>query len=81
MFDTVRIRILLPLNPDNYYGKSIAVENLEIGMTLFVGQSQNTEEMVVQSFSSDSTNSYYEIHTDKAILTARPLTRVQYKSV
>lgn len=81
MSTTIKPRILLPVNPDHYYGTSIAVENLEIGMVLFVGPSQYTEEMVIESFGQDETKTRYEIHTDKAILTASPLTRVQYKSL
>lgn len=79
MSTTIKPRILLPQNPDNYYGSSISVEHLEIGMLLYVGPSKDVESMTIESFSSDQTNSLYEIHTDKAILTARPNTRVQYK--
>lgn len=81
MSDTVKPRILLPQNSDNYYGSSISVENLQIGMTLYVGPSRDAEPMIIESFSADDTNTRYEIHTDKAILTATPLTRVQYKSL
>lgn len=81
MSTMIKPRILLPQNPDNYYGFSISVENLTIGMTVYVGPSHNVETMIVESFSADETRTRYEIYTDKAILTASPNTRIQYKSL
>lgn len=81
MSTTIKPRILLPVNPDHYYGTSISVENLEIGMVVYVGPSHCTEPMKIESFDQDETKTRYEIHTDKAILTATPLTRIQYKAL
>jgi hypothetical protein len=76
----IKPEIMLPHNPDHYYGSSITVENLTVGMTLFVGQSRVTEPMTIQKFSKNDSLKCYEIHTDKAVLLAYPLTRVQYKT-
>lgn len=78
--NNIKPEIMLPYNPDHYYGSSIAVENLMIGMTLYVGPSKITEPMTVEKFSKNESLKCYEIHTDKAVLLAYPLTRVQYKT-
>ena len=68
----------LPLNPENYYGRSSAIENLILGESIYVGPSATCEEMVVKEMAYNELG-YYEIYTDKATLIAHPHTRVSTK--
>jgi hypothetical protein len=67
--------------PDTYYGFTSTVENLSAGSKLYVGPHNRVEEMILQEIRYDSNLNSYEIHTDKAILLAAPLTRVAYSTV
>lgn len=68
----------LPLNPENYYGRSSAIENLILGESIYVGPSATCEEMVVKEMAYNELG-YYEIYTDKATLIADRNTRVACK--
>ena len=68
----------LPLNPENYYGRSSAIENLILGESIYVGPSATCEEMVVKEMAYNELG-YYEIYTDKATLIADRNTRVATK--
>ena len=59
----------MPLNPSNYYGSSKALNNLEIGDILYVGDRLNIETMTIISIKkSDQNPTYSDIVTDKATL-------------
>lgn len=61
--------IQMPLNPSNYYGSSKALNNLEIGDILYVGDRLNIETMTIISIKkSDQNPTYSDIVTDKATL-------------
>jgi hypothetical protein len=68
----------LPLNPENYYGRSSAIENLILGESIYVGPSATCEEMVVKEIAYNDSG-HYEIYTGKAILIADRNTRVATK--
>ena len=74
-------RQILPLMPDTYYGSNSTIENLPANAKLYVGSHNRVEEMIVEKIHYDSNLNSYEIHTDKAILLAAPLTRVAYSSI
>jgi hypothetical protein len=69
----------MPSTPENYYGRSSAVENLILGESIYVGPSATCEEMVVKEMAYNELG-YYEIYTDKATLIAYPHTRVACKA-
>lgn len=73
-----KVQIVLPINPETYYGSSIAVENLSVGMKLYIGNHNQVEEVVITSLTKDI-HSYY-IETDSAVYVAFPGTRVQYST-
>jgi hypothetical protein len=70
MFETIN----LPVNPANYYGNPTAVTNIQQGDLLYIGDKDNLEEMIVQSFIIE--DQVTKIITDKAMLVASRTTRV-----
>lgn len=80
MSNVVKPRVILPMVPDTYYGFTSTIENLPTNVKLYVGPGNRVEEMIVQSVEYFENFNSYEIHTDKAILLAVPLTRVAYSS-
>lgn len=70
MFETIN----LPINPANYYGHPAAVTNLQQGDLLYIGDKDNLEEMIIQSFIIE--DQVTKIITDKAVLVASRTTRV-----
>lgn len=61
--------IEMPLQPSNYYGSSRALNNLQIGDALYVGDRFTIEEMTIISIEKSSKDSTYsKITTDKALL-------------
>lgn len=71
----------LPLNPDHYYGSSIAVENLKIGDVVFY-KFPNTlltdvEKTTIESFGKTEDGNKYLIHGQGITLVASQNTRVQ----
>jgi len=73
-------RIILPKDSQTYYGSILTVENLQKGLKLYVGEYNRVDEMIIEDVKFDENLNSYEIHTDKAILLAFPLTRVSYSS-
>jgi len=72
----------LPLNPTNDYGKASTVHNIVRMVqppTFYVGTNKDVEEMNVLNFTKLE-NGDYQIETDKAILIASSLTRINLKS-
>lgn len=69
--------IYLPPFPENYYGSFPVVTNLKVGDVLYIGLSSACQEMTVQSLEQDLNN--LVIKTDKAILMANSITRVNRK--
>jgi len=80
MSNSAKPRQILPMVPDTYYGFTSTIENLPANVKLYVGPHNRVEEMIVQEINYDNNLNSYEIHTDKAILLAAPLTRVAYSS-
>ena len=81
MSDTLqKPRIILPKDSQTYYGSILTVENLQKGLKLYVGEYNRVDEMIIEDVKFDENLNSYEIHTDKAILLAFPLTRVSYSS-
>ncbi len=78
MSNTVKPRYILPVVPDTYYGFTSTIENLPADVKLYIGPHNRVEEMFVEEIRYDNNLNSYEIHTDKAILLAAPLTRVAY---
>lgn len=81
--DAVKPRFILPKNPDNYYGITSTIENLfnaanTLNIKIYCGSQNRVEEMILERIEYQSELNSYEIHTDKAILLAVPLTRVSY---
>jgi hypothetical protein len=70
MFETIN----LPVNAANYYGHPTAVTNLQQGDLLYIGDKDNLQEMIVQSFIIE--DEVTKIITDKAMLVASRTTRV-----
>lgn len=71
----------LPLNPNHYYGSSIAVENLKVGDVVFY-RFPNTlvtdvEKTTIESFGKTEDNNKYLIHGQGITLVAFQNTRVQ----
>lgn len=61
--------IQMPLNPSNYYGSSKALNNLQIGDILYVGDRLTIETMTIISIEKSNQNpTYSDIVTDKATL-------------
>lgn len=73
-------RIILPPNPETYYGSTLTVENAEKNLKLYIGQHNRVDEMIIEEVKFDQKLNSYEIHTDKAILLAVPLTRIAYST-
>ena len=73
-------RIILPQVPETYYGSTLTVENAEKNLKLYIGQHNRVDEMIIQEVKFDQNLNSYEIHTDKAILLAGPLTRIAYST-
>jgi len=71
--------IELPINPESYYGHSLAIEHLTAGTTIYVGPSPTATEVLVNSFSYNP-EGWYEIFADNAVYVAKPTTRVRFKS-
>ena len=69
--------IRLPLMPENYYGSFPVVTNLKVGDVLYIGPSLTCEEMIIESLTQDLNN--LVIKTDKSILVAHSITRVNRK--
>ena len=69
--------IHLPLMLENYYGSFPIVTNLKINDILYIGPPAVCEEMIVKSLKKDLSN--FVINTDKAILVANSITRVNRK--
>lgn len=81
MSDTLqKPRIILPKDSQTYYGSILTVENLQKGLKLYVGEYNRVDEMIIEDIKFDENLNSYEIHTDKVILLAFPLTRVSYSS-
>jgi hypothetical protein len=61
--------IEMPLQPSNYYGSSRALNNLQIGDVLYVGDRLTVEEMTIISIEkSNKDSTYSKVTTDKALL-------------
>ena len=81
MSDTLqKPRVILPKDSQTYYGSTLTVENLQKGFKLYIGEYNRVDEMIIEDIKFDENLNSYEIHTDKAILLAFPLTRVSYSS-
>jgi hypothetical protein len=70
--------ITLPINPDNYYGMSLSVENISVGDTLFIGSNFNAVSTLVKEIIKESIG--YTIITDNFKLFALFNTRVNVKA-
>jgi hypothetical protein len=71
--------IELPINPESYYGHSLAIEHLTAGTTIYIGPSRTATEVLVNS-TSYNPEGWYEIFTDQAVYVAKPTTRVAFKN-
>lgn len=71
--------IEIPINPESYYGHSIAIEHLTAGTTIYIGPSRTATEVLVNNFSYNP-EGWYEIFTDQAVYIAKPGTRVTFKN-
>ena len=68
--------IELPLNPENYYGHSIAVNNLKVCNVIYLGNNKNATLHLVTSITWNESG-WYEILADPNFkLIAPPNTRV-----
>jgi hypothetical protein len=71
--------IELPINPESYYGQSIAVSNLNAGTTIYIGPSPTAREVFVNNVNYNP-EGWYEVFTDEAVYIAKPNTRVTFKN-
>ena len=80
MNNSQKPRVILPKDPQTYYGSTLTVENLQKNLKLYIGEHNRVDEVIVEEIKFDDKLNSYEIYTDKAILLAGPLTRVAYSS-
>lgn len=69
-------RVIVPKNPTTYYGTTINIEELSETQKIFLGDFNRVDEFIVEEVVYDEKLNSYEIHTDKAVLLASPLTRL-----
>jgi hypothetical protein len=68
--------IELPLNPENYYGHSISVNNLKVSNVIYLGDNKNATLHLVTSITWNESG-WYEVLADPNFkLIAPPNTRV-----
>ena len=71
-----RQTIELPLNPENYYGSSVSMNNLQINNVIYVGNNKNVTLHLVTSITRNDSG-WYEVLADPDLkLIASPNTRV-----
>jgi hypothetical protein len=68
--------IELPLNPENYYGHSISVNNLKVSNVIYLGNNKNATLHLVTDITWNESG-WYEVSADPNIrMIAPPNTRV-----
>jgi hypothetical protein len=68
--------IELPLNPENYYGSSIAINNLKVNDVIYLGNNKNATLHLVTDITWNESG-WYEVSADPNIrMIAPPNTRV-----
>lgn len=68
--------IELPLNPENYYGHSVAMNNLKVNNVIYLGNNKNATLHLVTSITWNESG-WYEVLADPNLkLIAPPNTRV-----
>jgi hypothetical protein len=73
--------IEMPLQPSNYYGSSRALNNLQVGDVLYVGDRLTVVEMTILSIEkSNKDSTYSKITTDKALLIVPENARINVAS-
>lgn len=77
--------VILPQNPNHYYGTSVCVGNLNVGDVIFYLPfnklpSSEIYKIRVEAFARSNKENFYEIHTDKIIFIASQNTRVMLSS-
>lgn len=68
--------IELPLNPENYYGFSIAINNLQVSNVIYVGNNKNVTLHLVTSITCNKSGCYEILADPNLRLIAQPNTRV-----
>jgi hypothetical protein len=71
--------IELPINPESYYGQSLAIEHLTAGTIIYIGPSRTATGVLVNNVSYNP-EGWYEVFTDQAVYVAKPTTRVAFKN-
>lgn len=68
--------IELPLNPENYYGFSISINNLQVNNVIYLGNNKNATLHVITSITWNESG-WYEVLADPNLkLIAPPNTRI-----
>ena len=66
----------LPMNPENYYGSSIAINNLKVNDVIYLGNNKNATLHLVTDITWNESG-WYEVSADPYIrMIAPPNTRV-----
>ena len=66
----------LPMNPENYYGSSIAINNLKVNDVIYLGNNKNATLHLVTDITWNESG-WYEVSADPNIrMIAPPNTRV-----
>lgn len=71
-----RQTIELPLNPENYYGSSVSMNNLKVSNVIYLGNNRNATLHLVTSITWNESG-WYEVLADPNLrLIAPPNTRI-----
>jgi len=66
----------LPMNPENYYGSSIAINNLKVNDVIYLGNNKNATLHLITDITWNESG-WYEVSADPNIrMIAPPNTRV-----
>jgi len=66
----------LPMNPENYYGSSIAINNLKVNDVIYLGNNKNATLHLVTDITWNESG-WYEVSADPNVrMIAPPNTRV-----
>lgn len=66
----------LPINPENYYGSSIAINNLKVNDVIYLGNNKNATLHLITDITWNESG-WYEVSADPNIrMIAPPNTRV-----
>lgn len=71
--------IELPINPESYYGHTLAIEHLTSGTIIYIGPSRTAVQVLVNNVNYNP-EGWYEVFTDQAVYIAKPNTRVTFKN-